>query len=504
MAFSKLSGKGIDLSSNVLTSFASTGIDDNATSTAITIDSSERVGINITPTTRSLEVKSIANQQIIASFKTGSGITGRLSIMDNNTTADNSVGIGSTGNNLDFYAGAAAKATLSATGNLSLIGNLTSRGIDDNATSTALTLDSSGNLGIGDTSPDAGLTVHNNAGAVIATSDIARQTYTSVGNLQVSTAGAGGILIHSGASSAGYLTFGDGGIAGRILYDHTSNFMAFTTGGIAERMRIDSSGRVGIGKTPSCALHVATNAYLKVLVEDVEGADSPFSIGSGVNGFTISNNAGANTADEAITLNSNTQSIIFFTAGAERTRINSSGNVGIGSQGSNSIRLLVTGSHSDSTNHAIEARDSSSNVLFNVRNDGLMILGLRTNSPYNFTTSNSANAYLNSSGGLQRSTSSRRYKTDITDMTYGLSDVMNLRPVTFEGINDPDGQRFGGFIAEEVHDVGLAEFVDYNDEDQPDALAYGNMVALLAKAVQEQQALIETLQTEVAELKAGD
>ena len=39
MAFSKLSGKSINLSSFVLTSFASTGIDDNATSTAITIDS---------------------------------------------------------------------------------------------------------------------------------------------------------------------------------------------------------------------------------------------------------------------------------------------------------------------------------------------------------------------------------------------------------------------------------------------------------------------------------
>ncbi len=48
MAFSKLDGKGIDLSSNVLTSFASTGIDDNATSTAITINSSEQVGISTT------------------------------------------------------------------------------------------------------------------------------------------------------------------------------------------------------------------------------------------------------------------------------------------------------------------------------------------------------------------------------------------------------------------------------------------------------------------------
>lgn len=46
MAFSKLDGKGIDLSSNVLTSFASTGIDDNATGAAITIASDNSVEIN--------------------------------------------------------------------------------------------------------------------------------------------------------------------------------------------------------------------------------------------------------------------------------------------------------------------------------------------------------------------------------------------------------------------------------------------------------------------------
>lgn len=46
MAFSKLDGKGIDLSSNVLTSFASTGIDDNATGSAITIASDNSVEIN--------------------------------------------------------------------------------------------------------------------------------------------------------------------------------------------------------------------------------------------------------------------------------------------------------------------------------------------------------------------------------------------------------------------------------------------------------------------------
>jgi len=45
MAFSKLDGKGIDLSSNVLTSFASTGIDDNAAASTFVIDSSNNIQI---------------------------------------------------------------------------------------------------------------------------------------------------------------------------------------------------------------------------------------------------------------------------------------------------------------------------------------------------------------------------------------------------------------------------------------------------------------------------
>ena len=45
MAFSKLTGKGIDLTTNVITEFNSTGIDDNATSTAITIAANNSVAI---------------------------------------------------------------------------------------------------------------------------------------------------------------------------------------------------------------------------------------------------------------------------------------------------------------------------------------------------------------------------------------------------------------------------------------------------------------------------
>ena len=119
---------------------------------------------------------------------------------------------------------------------------------------------------------------------------------------------------------------------------------------------------------------------------------------------------------------------------------------------------------------------------------------------YNDTTAAAANMHISSAGGLLfRSTSSARYKNTITDATHGLTELLTLRPVTYKGNNDGDTM-FGGLIAEEVHDAGLTEFVQYNDEDEPDALAYGNMVSLCIKAIQEQQATIELQATAITDL----
>ena len=120
---------------------------------------------------------------------------------------------------------------------------------------------------------------------------------------------------------------------------------------------------------------------------------------------------------------------------------------------------------------------------------------------YANTTGSAANVFVASNGLLQRSTSSLKYKTDVQDAVHGLTEVMRLRPVTYKGKNDGD-KVFGGLIAEEVHAVGLTEFVAYNDASEPDALHYGNMVALLTKAIQEQQALIDALTVRIEALEA--
>jgi hypothetical protein len=115
---------------------------------------------------------------------------------------------------------------------------------------------------------------------------------------------------------------------------------------------------------------------------------------------------------------------------------------------------------------------------------------------YNNTTGSAANVHVLSSGALIRSTSSIKYKTNVQNATHGLNEVMQLRPVTYKGINDGD-LVFGGLIAEEVDAAGLTEFVQYADDGTPDALAYGNMVSLCVKAIQELKAEVDSLKQQI-------
>jgi trimeric autotransporter adhesin len=154
-----------------------------------------------------------------------------------------------------------------------------------------------------------------------------------------------------------------------------------------------------------------------------------------------------------------------------------------------------------------DLRTASNNVVIS-DGDGNIILGYRSADNttqmqyvYSNTTSTAANVAILSSGTISRSTSSRRYKNTINDATHGLTELLALRPVTFKGNNDGDTV-FGGLIAEEVHDAGLTEFVEYNDDTEPDALAYGNMVSLCIKAIQEQQATITALTKRIEALEA--
>lgn len=201
---------------------------------------------------------------------------------------------------------------------------------------------------------------------------------------------------------------------------------------------------------------------------------SSISLGFGVNGNTaqvlIDTSANFLVGDTAVT------------AGAERVRIKSAG--------------------ATSATAGISIANSAGTELFFIRSDGAFRTGSAAASPYNNTLADSPNCFINTDGTLLRTTSSLKYKRNVQDATFGLSDVLNLRAVTYKGKNQADGEKvYGGLIAEEVHEAGLTQFVQYAEDGSPDALRYGNMVSLCIKAIQEQQSIIETLKQRITVLE---
>ena len=189
------------------------------------------------------------------------------------------------------------------------------------------------------------------------------------------------------------------------------------------------------------------------------------------------------------------------------------------SDAADSCRLFFDSSN---TRYALFAKDG----VLSVRSGGtpgsssgtervqFTVNGINSSGVAGNTTVSSANLFISGGNNFQKSTSSRRYKTNITDATHGLSDVLNLRSVTYKGVNDGETV-FGGLIAEEVHDAGLTEFVNYSQDDNgndiPEGVHYGHMVALAFKAIQELKTELDAekiktaaLTTRIETLEAGE
>jgi hypothetical protein len=161
-------------------------------------------------------------------------------------------------------------------------------------------------------------------------------------------------------------------------------------------------------------------------------------------------------------------------------------------------RVLAKSATSDGTTSSYVAKNSSNTILLDIISTGYFKTGVAGNSPYNNASGSGANMVVGSDGALFRSTSSLKYKTDVQDATFGIADVLKLRAVTYKGKGLFDGDKvFAGLIAEEVHDSGLTQFVQYADDGSPDALSYGNMVSLCIKAIQELNTTINTLTARV-------
>ena len=123
-------------------------------------------------------------------------------------------------------------------------------------------IDSSGNVGIGTDSPSN----YNSA----------------MNNLVIADSGDSGITVVSGTSSEGSIAFADGtsgqdAYRGWINYNHGANFMRFSTNG-SQRMRIDASGNLLVGKTTGAFATAGTKIAPAGQVEITAASDGSLAL----------------------------------------------------------------------------------------------------------------------------------------------------------------------------------------------------------------------------------
>ena len=186
-----------------------------------------------------------------------------------------------------------------------------------------------------------------------------------------------------------------------------------------------------------------------------------------------------------------TVSLVFGTNNTERARIDTSGNLLV-----NRTSRLNSGK--------IEALASTSEQAFVAQ------VQTNTNSLFQgFNASGSSTFYVIGSGGIYSTSttitaiSDVSQKENIRPIEYGIAEVCALNPVKFdfkEGCGSEEKDLLG-FVAQDVEPV-IPELVKPFGDDGLKGLKTGDMIPVLVKAIQEQQALIEAQKTAIESLTA--
>ena len=296
-----------------------------------------------------------------------------------------------------------------------------------------LFVDSTNNrVGIGTTSPQGGTGLHIKTGASGATPN---------GDLIIEDDANVKMLLSCPAANTGQIHFGDDAAnnVGKIQYDHSNDSMAFATSA-TERMRINSSGNVGIGLTdPDTPLEVqiGSSGNALKLSSDTDGASVFLAFehqesgtkhvrgriraaSSGVNGGLIFETGASSSTSERMRILSNGHVLINTTSEIGTTFLNIDG-------ASSSVNGIAVQNSSDSgTIFSLFIRNASGSTIGSITNDG---------STVDFND-----------------TSDYRLKENVTDITDGITRLKLLNPSRFNFIANPD-KTVDGFLAHEVSDI---------------------------------------------------
>jgi hypothetical protein len=375
--------------------------------------------------------------------------------------------------------GAGGTATLASA---TITGDLT---VDTNVLKVDTTND---RVGIGTASP-SGILHAANLGTAGTTADNFNGYFSSANrnaNLY--------LLAKNTEGSNFYFGDGDSNTVGGIIYDHASNYMRFDANG-SERMRIDSSGNVGVGVTPSAwvagakALQFgAYGALAQSSSGNIELSFNSYNSGAGAYKYLQTDTASLYRASSVhswfVAPSGTAGNVITYT---QAMTLDASGNLLVGTTS------LIAGSASGSLNivgantQQIQIRNSSATAgeYWRQAVDSSNTIYILNNASTGVSITSGATSWS--------AVSDERLKDIIEPIGNAVAKVGSLRSVIGKYKTDSEGTRRSFLIAQDVQSV-LPEAVDTTNADAF-GVRYSEVIPLLVAAIKELTARVQTLET---------